>query len=632
MSGRLEDTIKFAALLLIGAALAVGLLLREGGAEEAASLIWAGGTMIALGILVVEIVGEFRHGRVGLDLVAAFSMSAALAFGVPLAGVVVALMYTGGQFLETLAARRARREMTALLQRMPRTALRYLGTELQEVAIGAIKPGDRLLIRQGDVLPVDGIVGSEEATLDRSALTGESVPIHSVRNQPVMSGSTNVGSAFDLVSERDAADSTYARIVKLVEAAQQSRAPMVRLADRFAVHFLILTLAIAGIAYLASGDKIRFLSVLVIATPCPLILAVPVALMSGLSRAARHGILVKGGGALEALAQARIVVLDKTGTLTRGESELRPLYMHPSFQPSEVLRLGASLDQTSNHIVGRLIVRGALNSGVKLSLPTDVREEAGAGIEGVVDGHRVAVGSIGFLAKRELIGSGVPEGSTASKAGRVGVSVDGRLAGVLEIVDDERPEAGRAIALLRKQGIKRIVLATGDDSGIANVVSSRMGLDDVFSELEPTEKVDVLVKERQAGVVVMVGDGVNDAPALAAANVGIAMGGGAAAAAETADMVLLTDDLLKLPLAHAVAMRSRSIALQSVYFGLGLSLVGMLAAAYGLISPVHGALIQEVIDVAVILNALRALRGSDPTLVAHEGTSLPLSALSDPQV
>jgi P-type E1-E2 ATPase len=243
-----------------------------------------------------------------------------------------------------------------------------------------------------------------------------------------------------------------------------------------------------------------------------------------------------------------------------------------------------------------------------------------------VDGHRVAVGSIGFLAKLELLGSGVPEGTSASKAGRVGISVDGRLAGVLQILDDERPGAGRAIALLRKQGIKRIVLATGDDSGIANVVSSRMGLDGVFSELEPTEKVDVLVKERQTGVVVMVGDGVNDAPALAAANVGIAMGGGAAAAAETADIVLLTDDLLKLPLAHAVAVRSRGIALQSVYFGLGLSIFGMLLAAYGLISPVRGALIQEVIDVAVILNALRALRGGDPTLEAGQGA--PRSAFS----
>jgi heavy metal translocating P-type ATPase len=621
MGERSQDTLRSAVLLVTAAALAAGFAIRARGHAEVAELVWAGGTALALATLVAEIVSEFRRGRVGLDLVAALSMTVALAFGVPLAGIVVALMYAGGQFLETLAARRARREMTALLERMPSTTLRYVGTELQEISIDEVVPGDRLLIRQGDILPVDGIVGSEVATLDQSALTGESIPARRKREQSLMSGSTNVGSAFDLVSTHGAADSTYARIVRLVEAAQQAKAPMVRLSDRFAVYFLVLTLAIAGAAYLASGDKIRLLSVLVIATPCPLILAVPVALMSGLSRAARYGVLVKGGGALEALAQAHVLILDKTGTLTRGEARLRALYTHPDFALPEALRLGASLDQASNHIVAQILVRSALTGGAKLSVPTNVLEHAGVGIEGLVDRRRIAVGSIDFLNNLGAPNESPSWDGEKAKAGRVGIAVDGTLAAVLEITDDERPEAWRALEILRRQGMERLVLATGDASSIAKAVSSRMGFDAVFADLSPTEKVDVVVNERRSGAVIMVGDGVNDAPALAAANVGIAMGSGAAAAAEAADVVLLTDDLLKLPLARAVAIQSRNIALQSVYVGLGLSIIGMFAAAFGLIPPVQGALVQEAIDVAVILNALRALGGLDPTIAPFDAES-----------
>ena len=390
MGGRSLDLMKSAVLLTIAATLAAGLFLRGWGGEDIAELLWAGGTATGLALLAVEIVGEFRRGRVGVDLVAALSMSAALAFGVPLAGVVVAFMYAGGQFLETLAARRARRETTPLLERMPRTAVRHSGTELQEVAIGQVRPGGKLLIRQRDIVPVDGIVGSEAATLDQSALTGESTPVRRRRNETSLSGSTNNGSAFDLISMHEALDSTYARIVRLVETAQQARAPMVHLADRFAIYFLLLTLAIAGAAYLASGDTVRLLSVLGIATPCPLILAVPVALMSGLSRAARHGILVKGGGALEALARARILILDKTGTLTRGEASLDPLSTDSGFALTEVLRLGASLNQASNHIVAHILVRAALKDGARLSLPTNVQEKPGSGIHGLVDGRELA--------------------------------------------------------------------------------------------------------------------------------------------------------------------------------------------------------------------------------------------------
>jgi len=610
--------LKLAVLLAIGVALAAGLIVEREGNAALAAYLWIAGTGIALAALAIEIVVKVRQSQVGLDIVAALSMGAALAFGVPLAGSVVALMYAGGQFLESLAARRARREMTALLARVPQSALRYAGSSLQSVAIGEVVPGDRLLVRQGDVVPVDGVVASEAALLDQSALTGESVPVRRGTDDSVMSGSTNIGAAFDLLSTHDAADSTYARIVRLVEAAQQAKAPMSRLADRFAVYFLGLTLAIAGGAYLMSGDELRVLAVLVIATPCPLILAVPVALMSGLSRAARYGILVKGGNALEALAHARVFILDKTGTLTQGQARLAPLYSDLRCPAAEALRLGASLDQASAHVVADILVQAARRQGLALSSPVDVREEPGAGIEGIVEGRRVSVGSLAYLGSHGILRDAEVGEAGASRSGRLGIAVDGRLAAVLQITDDERTEARRAIDLLRAEGIARVVLSTGDASTIADAVAARMGIDTVRAELTPPEKVDVVLAERQQGSVAMVGDGVNDAPALAAADVGIAMGGGAAAAAEAADIVLLTENLLRLPLAYSIAIRSRRIALQSVYVGLGLSIAGMFAAAAGFIAPVPGALVQEAIDVAVILNALRALGGHDPTLAPAE--------------
>ena len=430
----------------------------------------------------------------------------------------------------------------------------------------------------------------------------------------VMSGATNLGAAFDLLATQDAADSTYARIVRLVEAAQQAKAPMSRLADRFAIYFLLLTLAIAGGAYFVTGDKMRLLAVLVISTPCPLILGVPVALMSGLSRAARHGVLVKGGEGLEALARARVLILDKTGTLTKGGSRLETLHSDPSLDGAETLRLGASLDQASPHAIASALVHLAVERGLRLTAPVDVQEDPGAGIQGVVEGKRVAVGSLAFLRAQGLLDGAVPDDDMGvSRSGRFGIALNGRLAAILQVTDEAREEARRAIDLLRMLGIAKVVLATGDTAAIAGEIAAKVGIDTVRAGLTASDKIDIVVAERKAGAVVMVGDGVNDAPALAAANVGIAMGSGAAAAAEAADIVLLTDNLLRLPLALAIAIRSRRVALQSVYAGLGLSIVGMFAAALGYVPPVEGALVQEAIDVAVILNALRALSGPNPT-------------------
>ncbi len=590
--------------------LAAGFAAQAAGHGGWSAPIWTAVTLPVLAALLMEIVNSLRRGDVGLDIVAALSMSAALAFGESLAAAIVALMYAGGQFLEAYAERAARREMTALLARVPRTALRYRDGGLEEVALEFILPGDRLLIRQGDVVPVDGAVASGVAVLDQSALTGESLPVKLVAGQSALSGSTNAGDAFDLTAERLAAESTYAGVVRLVEAAQHSRAPMVRMADRFAIAFLAVTVALAAAAWWLTDDPIRAVAVLVVATPCPLILAVPVALVSGLSRAAKLGILIKGGRALEMLTRVRVLVIDKTGTLTIGHARLVEIRVADGTSADEVLRLAASLDQASKHIVAQTIVAAARDKGLVLAVPSVVVETPGEGIAGSVEGRAVAIGGLHYIAGRtgeaaHMLDRDWPPGSLASA-----VAVDGKLIGVLVLSDELRAGTAQLLKALRSEGVDRIVLATGDRHEVAMFVAKGLGLDAVRSELTPDQKVLLVLSERKNGPVTMIGDGVNDAPALAAADVGIAMGAkGTAASAEAADVVLLVDHLDRVLPAVQIARRSRRIALQSVVAGIGLSLVAMVAAAFGLIVAVEGALLQEIIDVAVIFNALRALRG-----------------------
>jgi heavy metal translocating P-type ATPase len=571
--------------------------------------VWAAFTIPVLIFLVYDIVASLRRGEVGLDIVAVLSMAAALVVGEELAAVVVALMYAGGQFLEAFAERHARREMTALLARVPRTAVRYRAGGLEEVELDLVMPGDHLLIRQGDVVPADGVVASGLAVLDQSALTGEPIPVQQRADGEVMSGSTNVGEAFDLVVSHRVAESTYAGIVRLVESAQRSKAPMSRLADRFAIVFLTITVIIAAVAWFFTGDPVRAVAVLVIATPCPLILAVPVALVSGLSRAARHGILIKGGKAIEALARINSLILDKTGTLTNGRAKVVAVNVSADADPGEVLRLAASLDQASKHIIAQTIVTEAQSQQLKLAIPSGVVETPGEGVQGVVEGRVVAVGGIQFVMSK------LPQGTEnsfqlAKVAGAVvvAVAIDGRLAGEIRLADELRSGTQSLLQRVRMLGVQRIVLATGDRSAVADAVTAGLGIDAVRSELTPDQKVLVVLSERKDGPVMMVGDGINDAPALAAADVGVAMGArGATASAEAADVVILVDHLDRIVPAMEIARRSRLIALEGVFAGMGLSLIGMVAAALGYLTPVEGALIQEAIDVAVILNALRAL-------------------------
>ncbi len=609
------------------AGLVAGLAARLSGYGAWSGAIWAAAAAPVLVVLLVEIWRSLRAGRIGLDIVAALSMSAALAVSEYLAAVIVALMYSGGRYLESYAGRRARRDMAQLLARVPRFAMLHRDGALAEVPIASIEPGDLLMIRRGDIVPVDGKVAKGTAILDQSALTGESMPVRQAEGEPVMSGSTNAGEAFDLLASHRAAESTYAAIVRLVEQAEQSRAPMSRLADRYAIVFLFVTIAIAGFAWVYSGDPVRAVAVLVVATPCPLILAVPIAWISGMSRAARSGILVKGGTALETMARIRALVIDKTGTLTTGLPQVTDIVCADGIQPDEIMRLAASLDQASKHVIAEAIVADARRRGLVLGVPGNVAESPGEGVTGVVEGHRVAVGGRRYVAS--VLGRPIPRRQRiAPGAITVAIGIDGQHAGEIVLADLLRDGTQKLLQNLRSLGVVRIVLATGDRADVAQAVTAGLDIDSVRAELSPDQKVLVVLSERKNGPVMMTGDGVNDAPALAAADVGVAMGArGAAASAQAADVVLLVDRVDRIVPAIRIARHSRRIALQSVFAGIALSGAAMIAAAFGHLPPVQGAILQEVIDVAVIVNALRALGGPPEVAVADALAPASLSQL-----
>lgn len=607
---RLRESLPVLLAALAFLCLAGGGVIYLAARPEQAALIWLVGAGSVFVVLVADILRALLNGRMGVDAIAALSIGVGLALGENLAAAIVAVMYAGGQLLESFAEGRARRDMTALLGRVSRTAMRYQGETLESVPIEALKPQDRILVRKGEVVPVDGRLLAATAVLDLSALTGESLPVPIQMGHEVPSGCTVLGDAFDLLVLRESKESTYAGIVRLVEQAQESRAPMARLADRYALVFLGITLLLAGGAWWWSGEATRALAVLVVATPCPLILAVPVAVIAGMSRAASHGVLVKTAGALEALAAVTTVVVDKTGTVTSARPEVSDVRAEEGFTADEVLRLAASLDQASGHVAAEALVRAAASRGLALTLPLEVVEDAGRGLAGTVDGRRVVLGGSGYVLSQLNPGTGFSRAGVASGTAVVAVGVDGRAAGLILLSDPLRPDAQTTIQAFREGGVRRIIMASGDRTDVAEQASATLALDAVAGDLTPEGKVELIRQEADRGVVMMVGDGVNDAPALALADVGVAIGArGSAASSEAADVVLLADDLSRLPLACRIARRSRNIARQSAIAGLVLSGGAMVMAAFGYLTPVQGAILQEVIDVAVILNALRALRG-----------------------
>ncbi|HEY8622638.1 MAG TPA: heavy metal translocating P-type ATPase, partial [Casimicrobiaceae bacterium] len=606
-----ERVLRWALVAIAVTGLTAGIVAYLSERSDLADLCWMFATVPVVAGLAISIVKDLLSGRFGVDAVALVSMSGALALGQPLAGAVVALMYSGGNVLEDIAVARAAHDLRSLVDRAPRDAHRCVDSGIEEVPVGTVAVGDRLLVHAGEVVPVDGVVTSEIATIDESALTGEPIAVTKMRGAGILSGSLNAGETIAMTVSAVAGESTYAGIVRLVTAAQTAKAPFVRLADRYALIFLPVTLALAFVAWLISGDPLRSLAVLVAATPCPLILAAPVAFIAGVAQAARRGILVKGGGPLEALARGQTVLFDKTGTLTVGGARLLSVEVAPGETAEEILMLGASLEQASHHVIAGAIVAAAAERGLSLKVPEHVRESMGSGMQGVIDGRKVIAGS------REMTLGGGHAPEWASRAIRraswrsaliVFVAVEGRPIGALLLADELRSDTPRAIRLLRDAGINRIVMVTGDRLGAAQAIGAALDLDSVLAERVPSDKVDAVRSEQRLHPTIMVGDGINDAPALAAADVGIALGaGGASASSEAADVVILADRLDRVGEAIMIARRARHIAVESIIAGMALSILAMLAGTFGWLTPVPAAIVQEVIDVAVILNALRAL-------------------------
>ena len=593
------------------AGLALGLFAWASGRSDLADWCWALGTAPVVAGLLVSMTRDLLAGRMGVDAVALVSMSGALALGQYLAGIVIAVMYAGGNILEDFAVARAERDLRSLIDRAPKVAHRRIDSTIEDAPVDEVAVGDAILVRAGEVVPVDGVIVSPIAVLDEAAVTGEPIPVSRQAGELARSGAVNSGETFELRASTRASESTYAGIVRMASAAQTAKAPFVRMADRYALLLLPVTLIVAAGAWWFSGDPVRALAVLVASTPCPLILAAPVAFIAGVAQAARRGILIKGSGPLEALSRAHTVMFDKTGTLTVGGARLVAVEVAPGESADKVLTLAGSLEQASQHVVAATIVEAAVARGLKLSIPLGVRETMGSGLEGEVDGRKVRVGSLQLV-----FGGSRPEPWAARAVRRaswrsalsVFVAVDGRTIGAVLLADELRRDTAHAVQALRAGGVSRIVMVTGDRADAAETIGAALDLDGVLANRVPADKVDAVAGEQRQHPTVMVGDGINDAPALAAADVGVAMGArGASASSEAADVVILVDRLDRVAEAVAIAKRTQGIAWQSIVAGTGLSALAMGVAAAGHLPPIAGALTQEVIDVAVILNALRAL-------------------------
>ena len=606
MRTTVREWLAFAACvgLLLG-----GLGLLAGGLEVAADALFLVAAAIGLLLCGASLWRALRAHRPSVDVLAVLALVGAVAVREYLAAAVVAVMLATGQLLEARAQARAARELTLLVDRAPRSARVRRGGDVVAVPVSDVVVGDRVLVGPGEVTPVDGrLLGP--GVFDESALTGEPLPVEHAVDDGVRSGVVNAGSLAELVATTNAADSTYAGLVRLVEQAAAGSAPFVRLADRLAAYFVPLALAVAGLAWWMAGDAVRAVAVLVIATPCPLLLAAPIAIMAGLSRAARAGVVVKGGAALERLGLGRVLLLDKTGTVTRGRPSVASVVTAPGADPDAVLAAAAALDRFSPHVLATAVVGAARGRGLALSDATDLRERPGYGIEGVVDGRYVRVGKESWVAPgaapawlRQARRRASLDGSLT-----VYVSLDDVPAGALVLEDPIRPDAPRMIRALRRCGINRVVLVSGDRSDIADTVGRLVGVDTVYAEQDPASKVRVVTEEGRFGPTIMTGDGVNDAPSMAAASVGVALAArGASAASEAADVVLTVDRIDALADAILIARRSRRIALTAAVVGMSLAAIGMVAAAVGVLSPTAGAVLQEGIDVLAIAIALTAL-------------------------
>lgn len=616
-----------AATLVVLAAVAI---IASSGGEQQARWIASAYVGMFIAWTLVRMVRDVLRGHVGLDVLAVVAMVATLAVGEYLASLIIVLMLSGGEALEDFAARRATRDLTALLDRSPRTAhvVAPLPPErITDVPVDEVAVGDILLVRPSEIVPVDGELLGETGTFDESSLTGESMPVVHSRGEEVFSGAVNGSEAVRIRARRPSSESQYQQIVALVQQAQASRAPVVRLADRFAIPFTAVSLSLAGAAWTISGDPARFAEVLVLATPCPLLIAAPVAFLGGLSRAAKAGVIVKGGGIIERLARARSACFDKTGTLTAGRPELVDVRPADGFDRRELLTLAASAEQYSTHVLADGVRRLAAAEGITLRPAEAATEIATNGVTALIDGTPVAVGKPAFIASRAPALTRTPLVSGHAAAY---VAVGDRFAGALVLADAVRPESAAVVDWLRRNGVERVTMLTGDAEATATAIASQVGITEVHAELLPPEKVHLAAGMRPRPTM-MVGDGVNDAPVLAASDIGVAMGArGATAAGDAADVVVVVDSLAKVVEAVAISRHTLRVALTAIWIGIALSVGLMLVATTGVIPAVAGALIQEGVDLATILYALRALRGPVPVIgAAAPEITRPRSATPD---
>ena len=610
----------------------IGVVLALFGQTDAVRWLFSGFGLLVAGYEAIGMVRQLRRGTLGIDVLAIMAIIATVLVGEYVATLIIVLMLTGGAALEDFAVNRAKRELDALLRRAPQIAHR-LGAgagngngngEVEDVPATDVRPGDLLLVRPAEIVPVDGELVSVSAAFDESSLTGESLPVEREAGDAVLSGSINGQAAATIRATATAANSQYQQIIALVEEASASKAPVVRLADRYAVPFTAVSLSIASLAWIVSGDPVRFAEVLVVATPCPLLISAPVAFMGGMSRAARNGIIVKGGGVLEMLSRAKTVVFDKTGTLTHGTPTIARVLPEPGFDEDELLALAASAEQYSSHVLAASVIAEARTRKLELTGTETANEVPAHGVVARLGAREVTVGKLSFIRERATDAVAAPlEGGELA----IYIAVDGRFAGSIVASDKLRANAPQTMADLRALGLRNTVMLTGDARPTAEHIAALVGIDQVQADCLPVDKVNA-VRALALRPVIMVGDGVNDAPVLAVADVGIAMGArGATAASESADAVILIDDLTRAARAVAIGQDTIRIALQSIWLGIVLSIGLMLLAAFGFIPATAGALLQEFVDLATILNALRAIgRRRDAAVRAQVAAREPVTA------
>jgi heavy metal translocating P-type ATPase len=579
------------------------------GSRVTAERVWWAGLLLVGAPILLQTARKVFSGRFAVDLVASLAILLSLILWQPLAGLVIVLMQSGGEALERYAERKATDAVRALEEAAPRIAHRLIDGSVEDVEAGDVRVGDMLLIRPGELVPCDGVVTAGRSHVDVSALTGEPLPVTAERDTKLLSGSLNQESPLEIEATALASESQYAKIVELVRSAQASKAPLQRLADRYSVWFTPLTILACAIAFQMTHDATRVLAILVVATPCPLLLAAPVAIIGGINSAARSQIIMRNGTALENLGKITAVVFDKTGTVTVGRPRVRRVIRTGDEEEREILRLAGGVEQGSSHLLARTLIEAASEQSLSLPTATEIHEESGRGVSGLVEGHSVTIGAPSYVIDRyPSVADHLMKVADSGRGLRAYVVIDGRLAGIVEYADEIRPPAAELLTALRELGIMRTVLLSGDQPDNVRSVATALGIQDAAGDLLPEQKVTVIRDMLASGQFVgMVGDGTNDAPALSAATVGIALAGhGGGITAEAADVVILVDDLSRVARAIRISRRTMRIARQSIWFGLGLSAAAAGVAAFGGIAPVQGALLQEVIDVAVILNALRA--------------------------